>query len=163
MSDIEIRYAQTDNEVIAIHGFLCVVAGPTLPGPIDPKDSATEVWRVVNHDVALMAIKDDKVVGTIGLVRPQFWWNSKINFLANRWFFTLPGSGSAKPLLAEAKTIAKASDLELHIYDENRGRLLILNKSKKRHVPRWITDIKFDNKQRLGNEPAAMAAERCLL
>lgn len=132
---VTIRYAETDADVVAIHGFLCVVAGPTLPGPIDPKDSATEVWRVANHDVALMAMRDDMLVGTIGLVRPQFWWNSKLGFLANRWFFTLPGSHAAKPLLKEAKGIAVASDLELHIFDENKGRLLILNKSKNRQQP----------------------------
>lgn len=129
---ITIRYAETDADVVAIHGFLCVVAGPTLPGDIDPKDSATEVWRVVNHDVALMAIKDDRLVGTIGIVSPRWWWNSKLSFLANRWLFTLPGSKSLMPLMREAVGIAKASDLELHIFDETKGRLLIFNKSKKR-------------------------------
>jgi hypothetical protein len=129
---IIVRYAETDADVVAIHGFLCVVAGPTLPGVIDPKDSATEVWRIVNHDVALMAIKEDRVVGTIGLVNPRFWWNSKLSFLANCWLFTLPDSGSLLPLMREAVGIAKASGLELHIFDETKERLLIFNKSKKR-------------------------------
>lgn len=131
-SGLVVRYAETDADVVAIHGFLCVVAGPTLPGAIDPKDSATEVWRVVNHDVALMALREDTLVGTIGLVNPEFWWNQKIKFLANRWFFTLPGAGAGKPLLKEARAIATSSGLELHIFDENRGRLLIFNKSKNR-------------------------------
>jgi hypothetical protein len=130
----EIRYAQTDADVIAIHQFLCVVAGPSLPGAIDAKDSATEVWRIVNHDVALMAMKDDVLVGTLGLISPAFWWNTKIKFLANRWFFALPGSRAAKPLLKEARAIAAASELELHIFDENRGRLMIFNRSKKRQM-----------------------------
>lgn len=128
---ITIRYAETDAEVIAIHGFLCVVAGPTLPGPIDPKDSSLEVWRVVNHDVALLAMRGDLLVGTIGLVRPKFWWG-KVHFLANRWFFALPGSGAGKPLLDEAIAIARSSDLELHVFDETKGRLKIFNKSKNR-------------------------------
>lgn len=131
-TEIAIRYAQTDEDVVAIHGFLCIVAGPTLPGDIDPKDSALEVWRVVNHDVALMAMRGDRLVGTIGIIRPKYWWNTKLGFLANRWLFTLPHTRSAKPLLKEAKAIARASELELHIYDENRGRLVILNKSPKR-------------------------------
>lgn len=132
---VEIRYASSDADVVAIHGFLCVVAAQTLPGKIDGPDSATEVWRVVNHDVALMAMRGDVLVGTMGIVNPKFWWNGKIKFLANRWFFTLPGSKSARPLLREAKAIAGASDLELHIYDENKGRILILNKSKNRENP----------------------------
>jgi hypothetical protein len=123
--DLELRYASTDADVIAIHGFLCVVAGPKLPGPIDPKDSATEVWRVVNHDVALMAMNGDKLVGTIGLIKPDFWWNTKLGFLANRWFFTLPNMDAGKLLLKEAREIAKASNLELHIYDETKGRLIV--------------------------------------
>jgi hypothetical protein len=142
--NIVIRYAATDEDVVAIHQFLCVVAGPTLPGPIDPKDSSIEVWRVVNHDVALMAMRGDLLVGTLGLIRPKFWWG-KVWFLANRWFFVLtPKTGIGKPLLKEGIAIAKASDLELHIYDENGGRLKVFNKSEKRHVPgqryKTITD-----------------------
>lgn len=135
ITKLEIKYADTDAEIVAIHAFLCIVAGPTLPGPIHHKDSAIEVWRVVKHDVALIALRDGKIVGTIGLVKPKFWWGRK-HFLANRWFFTLPGSHSGPPLLKEAIGIAKASDLELHIFDETKGRLKIYNKSKKRHVPR---------------------------
>lgn len=128
---IEITYASTDQDVVLIHQFLCVVAGPTLPGPIDPRDSATEVWRVVNHDVALMAIRDERLIGTMGLVRPKHWWGN-VHFLANRWFFAVPHSGAGKKLLAEAEAIAKASDLELHIFDETKERLVIRNKNKNR-------------------------------
>jgi hypothetical protein len=130
--DIVIRYAESDADVIAMHGFLCVMAMPTLPAPIDPKDSATEVWRVTREDVALMAMRGDLLVGTLGLVRPNYWWNSKVGYLANRWFFTLPGQGIGKPLLKEAIGIAIASELELHIFDEAKGRLKIFNKSKNR-------------------------------
>lgn len=132
MSDITVRYAESDADVVAIHAFLCVVAGPTLPGPIDPNDSATEVWRVVNHDVALMAMKGDLLVGTMGLIRPKFWWGN-IWFLCNRWFFALPGTGAGRLLLKEAIEIAKSSELELHIYDETKGRLTILNRSDRRN------------------------------
>lgn len=118
--------------MVAIHGFLCVVAGPTLPGPIDAKDSATEVWRVVQESVAIMALDGDRLVGTLGLIRPKFWWNSNIAFLANRWLFALPGMGAGKAVLKEALGIAVASELELHIYDETKGRLKIFNKSKNR-------------------------------
>lgn len=133
-ADITLRYAETDADVIAIHGFLAIVFGSHLPGPIDARDSSTEVWRVCREDVALMAIRGDRLVGTIGLVRPTFWWNNKIAFLASRWAFALPGSGAWKPLLKEAKAIAKASDLEFHLISEERGKLTIFNRSKRRAV-----------------------------
>lgn len=137
--ELVVRFARMgeegDPDVVAIHQFLCVVAGPTLPGPIDPRLSATEVWRVVNHDIALMAMRGDNLVGTIGLVRPQFWWG-KVHFLANRWWFALPSIGAGKALLKEAIAIAVASELELHIIDENKERLKIFNKSKLRQIAR---------------------------
>lgn len=130
---ITIRYAESDADIVAIHRFLCVVAGPMLPGKIDHKDSATEVWRVVKDSVALMAMNDDNLmVGTMGIVRPEYWWNASLHFLANRWLFAIPGSRAAKPMIREATVIAKASNLELHIFDERRERLVILNKSKMR-------------------------------
>lgn len=137
--DITIRYAQSDDDVILIHRFLCVVAGPTLPGPIDAQKSAIEVWRVVNHDVALMAIRDDQLVGTLGIIQPEHWWGQS-KFLANRWFFTLPGSRAGKPLLKEAKAIALASELELHLITEDKGKVVILNKSRHRNVLRQYPD-----------------------
>jgi hypothetical protein len=134
MSEIIIRPAETDNDVIAIHGFLCVVAGPNLPGPIDPHNSINEIWRVVNDECALVATREEdgveKIVGTIGLVKVWFWWgDGTIQFLANRWFFALPGTPAGAKLREEAEAIAKELGLECHIYDEAKGRLVILNKS----------------------------------
>lgn len=79
-----------------------------------------------------MAIRDDALVGTLGLVSPKFWWNTGISFLANRFFFCLPGSKAWRPLLREAKAIAVASEMELHIISEQRGKISIYNKSKRR-------------------------------
>jgi len=131
MSDILIRYAQSDDDVINTHRFLCVVAGPTLPGAIDPQKSAVEVWRVVNHDVALMAIRDDKLVGTLGLMCVTPWWGAT-QYLCNRWFFCLPGSRAWRPLLKEAKAIAVGSEMEFHLISEERGKITIFNRSPKR-------------------------------
>ena len=135
MTDIEIRYAESDADVVAIHAFLCVVAGPLLPGPIDPKDSATEVWRVVNQECAIVAMRGPLLVGSLGIIRPNYWWNERISFLANRWFHALPGQGIGRLLLREGDRFAKQVDLELHIIDENKGRLLILNRSPRRGAP----------------------------
>jgi hypothetical protein len=131
---ITVRYAEGDQDVAAIHQFLCLVGGPTLPGPINPIKSMIEVRRVVQQDCALMAFKNGELVGTLGLIRPEAWWGD-LHFLANRWFFTLPRLRAGKPLLKEAIAIAKASDLELQIYDETKGRLVIFNKSKNRRRP----------------------------
>lgn len=128
------RYAQSDQDIVAIHQFLLVVAGPTLPGPVDAQKSAIEVWRVTTNDVALMAICDDKLVGTLGLICPTHWW-SDLKFLANRFFFCLPGSQAWKPLLKEARAIAVASDMELHVYSEQRGKITIFNKNINRQSP----------------------------
>lgn len=132
---ITVRYAESDEDVVLIHRFLCCVAGPLLPHPIDGPKSATEVWRVVTHDVALMAMRDDLLVGTMGIVNPDWWWGDA-KFLSNRWLFAIPGSGAWRPLLKEARAIARASELELVIISEDRGKVVILNKSKNRHVLR---------------------------
>lgn len=136
MSDLVLRFAKDDADVVAIHGFLCVVMGPLLPGgvqAIDPNKSAVEVWRVVNQEAALMALHDDKLVGTLGIVKCDFWWG-KGNFLASRWFAVLPDSGAAKPLLRAGLQIGKEAGLELHVYDETRERLLVLNRDPTRQA-----------------------------
>jgi hypothetical protein len=132
---ITVRYARTDDDVIAIHRFLCVVASPHLPGPIDPKKSIYEVWRVCNHEVALMAMRGNLMVGTLGLAQMSHWWGN-VNFLANRWVFAIPGSRAWRPLLREAKAIAVASEMELMILSENRSKVIIINRSKLRDRPK---------------------------
>jgi hypothetical protein len=143
-SDLVVRFAQSDADVVAIHRFLLVVAGPTLPGPVDGKESAIEVWRVVDppspdnprppsgYGFALMAMRGNLMVGTLGVINPRFWWNPALGFFASRWFFTIPGQHAAKPLLSEAKSVAIGAGLELHIYNEARGTITIFNKSKTR-------------------------------
>ena len=136
---VTIRYAESDADVVAIHGFLVVMMGPMLPFDIDPKNSATEVWRVVNSECAIMAIKDGLLVGTVGLIKAPFWWAADKYFLANRWCAILPDSGALHPLIHEAVSFAKGlatpeepGGLELHLYDETKGRLLILNRHPRR-------------------------------
>ena len=116
--------------MIAIHQFLCVMAiqRKMLPGDIDPKDSATEVWKIAHDTVAMMAMRGDTLVGTMGLINPGFWWNNKVKFLANRWLFALPGTGACAALVREANAIAKGSGYELYVIDEAKGRLKIFNK-----------------------------------
>jgi hypothetical protein len=132
MSDIVVRYAASDDDVIAIHKFLCVVAEPTLPAPSDPKKGIEEIWRVVNKEAALMAICDgDMMVGTAGFIMADHWWGLS-RYLVNRWMFAIPGRKAWLPLVRESVAIAKAAGVELHIISEQRGRLTIFNRAAAR-------------------------------
>ncbi len=132
---IIISYASTDHDAVAIHHFLCVVAGPLLPGPIDAEQSIHEVWRVVNDEIAITAwTESGELVGSLGLIRMTHWWG-KVQFLANRWAFAVPGSRAWGPMLREARAIARELEIECMIASEERGRLTILNKSKMRGDP----------------------------
>src|SRR6184192_3504775 len=86
---IEIRYAMTDDDVIAIHRFLLVVAQPAMHCPVDPHKSLLEVLRVAKEEAALMAVKDGMLVGTMGIIKPT-WWYGQGEFLVDRWHFVLP-------------------------------------------------------------------------
>lgn len=82
--------------------------------PVNGTKSLIEVIRVVKEDVALMAIKDGRLIGTLGIVRAT-WWYGDGEFLADRWHFVLPEErhGEAdRMLMAEAKKIADIAGLE---------------------------------------------------
>ena len=128
---VAVRYAESDDDVIEIHKFLCVVAGPNLPGPVNPLKSINEVWRVVHDEFALMAMQDGRLVGTLGVIRADFWWGD-VPFFANRWAFCLRDAKAWKPLLREAKSIAKECGVEFHLISEARGRITIFNRSPDR-------------------------------
>lgn len=108
-----LRYAQNDNDVIAIHRFLLVVAAPALLCPVNIEKSLIEVIRVARDEVALMAMRGDMLVGTFGLIKPT-WWYGDGEFLTDRWNFIAPPevhSGVGKLLDDEAKAIADAAGL----------------------------------------------------
>ncbi len=115
IDDIIIRYAETDDDVIAIHRFLLIVAQPAMRCPVDPKDSLLEIIRVTKENVALMAIKGGLLVGTMGLIDPVWWYNPKHRFLADRWHFVLPEHQHGPvnvALMDEASKIAASAGLE---------------------------------------------------
>jgi hypothetical protein len=84
-----VRFAEGDDDKIAIHRFLLVVAAPHLWGSIGVEKSLLEVIRVVDEEAALMAIVDDMLVGTVGIIKPV-WWYGPDEFLTDRWNFCLP-------------------------------------------------------------------------
>lgn len=93
MEPFTIRYAEkTDEEIVRIHHFVALVAGPVLFVPIDPVKSVNEISRVVRdqtYGFALVAEIKGEIVGSIGLVAPDFWYGNG-TFFTDRWFFTYP-------------------------------------------------------------------------
>lgn len=111
--EIEIRYASTDDDVIAIHKFLLVVASPSAVDGINVVKSLQELIRVSKEGVALMAISGGVLVATLGLMKVEWWYNDTF-FMTDRWHFCLPSfwHGPAdKKLVDEAKTIANLAGL----------------------------------------------------
>lgn len=109
-----IRYAASDEDVVAIHGFLLDIARPAMRCRVDHRKSAQEVWRVVNEEVALMGFHNGELVGTLGVVAPTWWYGDGL-FMTDRWHFLRPehqhGPINAM-LLDEAVKIARAAGLE---------------------------------------------------
>ncbi len=138
---VVIRFATTDDEVIALHRFLLIVAKPAMRCPVDPVKSMEEVFRVCAQEAGIMAILDDKLVGTLGVMKAQWWYgiDGQNDFLTDRWHFCLPQfyhTAVDRRLMEEAQSIADAAGLEfidqgkLH---ERRGKLLMMPRV---HVPR---------------------------
>lgn len=130
--DIEIRFAQTDVEVVAIHRFLCVVAMPMMRCPLDPVGSLHEIFRVAAKEAAMMAIIGDKLVGTMGVMKAEWWYGyaGQSDFLTDRWGFILPSLNHSPVfdmLIEEAHALASAAGLEF-IYQgrirERHGKLM---------------------------------------
>lgn len=100
--------------MVAIHRFLLVVARPAMLCPIDPIKSLNEIIRVTKEEVALMAMRGDMLVGTLGLMRPT-WWYGNGSFLTDRWNFVVEAEkhgGTEHLLIEEAKQIARACGLD---------------------------------------------------
>lgn len=107
------RFAESEQDMTAIHQFLIAVAGPAMAGRLNPLKSLQEIIRVVTDEAALMLIRDGHLVGTMGIINPV-WWYSDDAFMTDRWHFVLPelyGTPEAKMLLDEAIKLAEASGL----------------------------------------------------
>lgn len=127
----EIRYATVDDDVIAIHRFLLVIAQPVLLGPVDPVKSLLEIIRITKEGVAIMALIDDYLVGTLGLMQ-MTWWYGPGTALVDRWNFCVPEcrNGSIGQVLEmEAQSIAATAGLKFINQGkirERKGRYLMM-------------------------------------
>ena len=126
-NDFIVRYAETDEDAIAIHRFLCVVAEPVLFTPIDAQKSMTEVYQVVknsDYGFALMAITGGIMVGTMGVICPE-WWYGDGRFFTDRWFFVtdqFKNKGISQALVREAETVARETGIDLIINGKMRRK-----------------------------------------
>ncbi len=120
-----IRCAEED-DIIPIHRFLCLVAGPVLLAPIDAEDSIRGVADVVQGNlIAFVAEINGEIVGSLGLVAPTFWYNQRVTFFADRWFFTYPqlaNQGVGAALQAEAHALASRAGVDLVIHGKMHRR-----------------------------------------
>jgi|EndMetStandDraft_7_1072992.scaffolds.fasta_scaffold648088_2 hypothetical protein len=113
-----IRCADQD-DIIPIHRFLCLVAQPVLMAPIDAEDSIAGVADVIGGNAyALVAEINGEIVGSLGLVTPVWWYNRKVPFFTDRWFFIYPQLahlGVGAGLQAEAHATAARAGADLVI------------------------------------------------
>ncbi len=104
----------TDDDVIAIHRFLLIVAMPAMHCQVDIEKSLHEIIRVTKFEAALMAVLDGQLVGTMGIIKPT-WWYGHGEFMTDRWHFVLPQFHNGpvnRKLMAEALAIAELAGFE---------------------------------------------------
>lgn len=90
-----------------------VVAQPQMLAVPDALKSINEVYRVCRDEAGIMLIKDGRLIGTMGVIRCD-WWYADDSFMTERWHFVLPGlenSPEAALLMEEALAISAAAEL----------------------------------------------------
>lgn len=100
-----------------------IVAQPALMCPIDPIKSLNEIIRVTKFEAALMAVHNGIMVGTMGIIKPT-WWYGDGEFLTDRWHFVLPSfqhTPTSDALFNEAKEIASMAGLTFIHQGKIRG------------------------------------------
>ena len=121
--DFTVKFAETEQDMVAIHRFLLWVAKPAMQCPVNGIKSLEEVIRVVRDEVAIMVMIGDALVGTMGIINPV-WWYGDEGFLTDRWHFVLPqydGTAISQALLDEAVKIANGAGVRF--YHQGRPRL----------------------------------------
>jgi hypothetical protein len=91
-----------------------IVARPALHCDIDVIKSLNEIIRVAKFEAALMLMQGDIMVGSMGLIRPTWWYGNGM-FLTDRWHFVLPefsNTPAAALLMSDAVKIAQSAGLE---------------------------------------------------
>lgn len=104
-----------------------VVYNGKTQAPVDHMRSAIEVYRVIKDEAALMAIKDGMLIGTMGIVAPEWWYAKEgTRFMTDRWWAVLPQYQNGPvndALVEEAGKVAQAAGLQLILHGKTRERL----------------------------------------
>jgi GNAT superfamily N-acetyltransferase len=125
MESFTIRYAKTNQDIDRIFEFTSAVSGPVRFCKINAVKAHAEIGRVVldpNYGFALMAEINGEIVGTLGVIAPE-WWYGDDRFFTDRWFFLFPvlaNKGVGTALLAEAAAVAAKAGVPLIINGKPR-------------------------------------------
>lgn len=116
-----------------------IVAKPALQGEVNVVKSLNEIIRVAKFEAAIMVMHNDIMVGTMGLIRPT-WWYSDADFITDRWHFVLPAfmhTPTADALMIEAKEIARLAGLKfLHNGKIREGKDGVLRLTPRIYPPK---------------------------
>jgi GNAT superfamily N-acetyltransferase len=121
---VTIRFAQSDDDIVAIHRFMVLHAAAEMAeADVDALIYMRTIHDTVREGAGLMAMIDGAIAGCLGLWKSRYDY-SKASFLHDRGFYVLPaqrGSVGAA-LLQEARAIAQEGGLTLKIIDTNPSR-----------------------------------------
>src|SRR4051812_41499253 len=71
ISDVVVEYAKTFEQAVVIHRFLLLEVSAELEkrgGAIDAEKSLNEIIRVCEEGAAIIALKNDCLIGTMGII-----------------------------------------------------------------------------------------------
>jgi hypothetical protein len=125
-----IRFAAGDEDVKRLFHFLVIISLPSQLAKVDPVDAITEVKRIVDgastgDSFAVLAEINGEIVGSLGIMKTAWWYNTKAFFLADRWVFCYPvlwNKGVGARLLAEAGVISKSAEMPIIIHGHAKKR-----------------------------------------
>jgi len=92
---------------------------------IDANDSIKGILDARDNGLIVVARKDSHIIGVLGLVIMSWWYNTKAEFVTNRFFFVLPQFkhlGVGAQLEQEAMAFGKAFDLPVLIVSHTKQR-----------------------------------------
>jgi hypothetical protein len=121
-----------------------VVLAPEIEkrGPVDPVKSLYEIIRVAKEEAAIMAVQNNVLIGTMGIIKPT-WWFGDGQFLTDRWDAILPEHHHDETrtlLMNEVKAIADQTGLKFI----HSGKIRDMKDGTAMQFPRMYTPIAPD-------------------
>jgi GNAT superfamily N-acetyltransferase len=116
--------AESDHDVLAIHGLLMQFGAESAEASIDPVKTMKVAYETVMQHAAIVAEVDGEIVGSLGIVRHQHWYSND-HFLIDQWLYVKPehrGGEVLPAMLEEAKAIADLAGLRLLVAVTNHKR-----------------------------------------